>query len=148
MSAKAIVLVLFAGICLACHSAETCISDNSTVAVPGLGFTYTPPPGMNGKTSAAGVAMRILAGTYSSKAAQLILDLSSKDDDTSLEWHQVWAFIFSASTVARRERHRREGENEYGPGWPACDSGRQATGRLFRGARFSGFGVRAVRNRR
>ena len=113
MSAKAIVLVLFAGICLACHSAETRISDNSTVAVPGLGFTYTPPPGMNDKTSAAGVAMRILAGTYSSKAAQLILDLSSKDDDTSLEWHQVWAFIFPraqlpgvSDTVAKEKMNR------------------------------------------
>ncbi len=94
MSAKAIVLVLFAGICLACHSAEARISDNSTVAVPGLGFTYTPPPGMNDKTSAAGVAMRSHAGTYSSEAAQLILDLSSKDDDTYPEWHQVWVFIF------------------------------------------------------
>jgi hypothetical protein len=94
MSAKTIVLVLFTGICLACQSTETRISGDPTIAVPDLGFRYTPPPGMNDKTSAAGVAIRSRAGTYSSKAARLILDLSSKDDDTSPQWHQVWVFIF------------------------------------------------------
>jgi hypothetical protein len=94
MRPKAFVLVLFAGICLCCQSAATRDSDDLTVAVPDLGFRYTPPPGMNDKTSAAGVAMRSHAGTYSSKAAQVILDLSSKDDDTSPQWHQVWVFIF------------------------------------------------------
>jgi hypothetical protein len=101
MSAKAIVLVLFACICLAGQSAKTRISGDSTFAVPDLGFRYTPPPGMKDKTSAEGIAVRIHAGTYSRKSAQLILDLSSKDDDTSPEWHQVWIFVFPRAQLPR-----------------------------------------------
>jgi len=69
------------------------------ISVPALGLQYTPPAGMNDKTTPASKQLRDRAATPS-KAAQLILDMSSADPDTSPQWHQIWIFIFPRAQMA------------------------------------------------
>lgn len=81
-------------------SAQSQESKAEVFVVPALGLQYTPPAGMNDKTMPASKQLRERAASYTTKAAQLILDMSSVDPDSSPQWHQIWVFIFPRSQVA------------------------------------------------
>ena len=83
---------------VSCQTAATSPSDNKVVAVPDLGFRYTPPPGMMDKTSASSQEARSHAAAYTGKRFDLLLDLSSDEDDASAAWHQVWIFNLPRAT--------------------------------------------------
>jgi hypothetical protein len=83
---------------VSCQTAATSPFDNKVVAVPDLGFRYTPPPGMMNKTSASSQEARSHAASYTGKRFDLLLDLSSDEDDTFAAWHQVWIFNLPRAT--------------------------------------------------
>lgn len=97
---QTIALVLFIGICLACQSTENGKAQASVVSVPDLGFRYTPPAGLTDKTSPSSREARNHAGSYTGKAAEVILDMSSDDADADQNWHQLWMFIFPRANLA------------------------------------------------
>ncbi|MGA8283264.1 MAG: hypothetical protein WB796_00835, partial [Candidatus Sulfotelmatobacter sp.] len=82
-------LLLVAGIGLSCQTSGSGAPKQSIVSVPDLGFSYTPPAGMIDKTSPASVQSRSHAASYSGRATQLLLDMSSGETDTASDWHYV-----------------------------------------------------------
>lgn len=89
-----------ASLLLSCQTAENSESKSEILALPDLGIRYTPPAGMIDKTSSESREARTRAASYSRKAAELLLDLSSPGDDTSPDWHQVWVFIYPRSYLS------------------------------------------------
>jgi hypothetical protein len=86
--------------CQTSNSAQQRASQNEVVSVSSLGFHYTPPAGLTDKTTPECKELRTRAISYATKAAQLLLDMSSNDADTSPAWHQVWLFIFPRAALA------------------------------------------------
>jgi hypothetical protein len=64
---------------------------------------------MRDKTSSARAEARSHAGSYTAKAAELILDMSSDDADTTPEWHQLWIFIFPRAQLTNLDDSAAEG---------------------------------------
>jgi hypothetical protein len=86
--------------CQTSNSAQQSASQNEVVSVSSLGFRYTPPTGLTDKTSPMNKELRERADSYTTKAAQLLLDMSSNDSDSSGAWHQIWLFIFPRTELA------------------------------------------------
>ncbi len=90
---------------LACVISVCCQTSKGTnrvdvVSLPDLGLRYTPPAGLTDKTTPASKRFREHAASYTAKAAELILDMSSDDGDSSVEWHQVWMFVFPRAQLS------------------------------------------------
>lgn len=93
-------LLLACTVSVCCQTSKSNTRQVEVVSMPDLGFRYTPPAGMTDKTSSASKQFREHAASYSAKAAQLILDMSSDEGDTAPEWHQVWMFIFPRAQLS------------------------------------------------
>jgi hypothetical protein len=101
VSAKLKVILLAVCISVSCQKAEKkIVSQGDAVSFADLGFTYTPLTGMIDKTSAESRDARAHAASYTTKAAQLLLDFSSDEGDTAPEWHEVWVFILPRAMLA------------------------------------------------
>ena len=99
-ASKPLAVLLICVICVSCQSGTSAGELKSdAVSIPDLGFRYLPPTGLKDKTTPEARQLRDHASTYSAKAAEVILDLSSGADDSSPEWHQVWMFLFPRSLL-------------------------------------------------
>jgi hypothetical protein len=56
---------------------------------------------MTDKTTAEAKAARAHAASYSARGAELLLDMSSNEEDTSPSWHQVWIFIYPRNLLPK-----------------------------------------------
>jgi hypothetical protein len=65
---------------------------------------------MNDKTSPAGLQFRINAASYTGKSTQLLLDMSSNENDTAQDWHHVWVFIFPRAQLSSLSDPAAEGK--------------------------------------
>jgi hypothetical protein len=95
------VLVLLSVIGLSCRSEGNGTPGEAVFSLPELGLRYSPPEGMTDKTSADAKKARTSAGSYSGHVAELLLDLSSDDNDTSADWHQIWVFIYPRALLPK-----------------------------------------------
>jgi hypothetical protein len=94
----AVVLTLSAALCP--QTSKEKEPSGETVTLPDLGIHYTPPGGMLDKTPSDARDARERANSYTTKAVQLLLDLSSEVGDDSPEWHQIWIFHFPRAQLA------------------------------------------------
>lgn len=81
---------------LACFLATLRAGDSPPpiISIPDLNIRYAPPSRMVDKTSTSAMRAREHAASYSARMAQTLLEMSSNDDDTSPDWHQMVLFIF------------------------------------------------------
>jgi len=103
-------LMLAAGIFLSCQTSGSSAPRQGIVSVPDLGFSYTPPAGMIEKTSPANMQSRSHAASYSSRATQLLLDMSPGDMDTAPDWHHVWVFMLPRAQYSSLSDPAAEGK--------------------------------------
>jgi hypothetical protein len=103
-------LLLVAGIGLSCQTSGSGAPNQSIVSVPDLGFSYAPPAGMIDKTSPASVQSRSHAASYSNRATQLLLDMSSGENDTAPDWHHVWIFMIPRAQYSNLSDSAAEGK--------------------------------------
>jgi len=103
-------LLLIAGVGLSCQTSGSTAPKQSIVSVPDLEFSYTPPAGMIDKTSPASVQSRTHAASYSSRATQLLLDISSGENDTAPDWHHVWIFMLPRAQYSNLSDSAAEGK--------------------------------------
>ena len=76
-------------------------SSSEAVTLPDLGIRYTPPVGMVDKTTPDVKQARERANSYTTKAAQLLLDVSSAEGDDAADWHQIWMFHFPRAQLSK-----------------------------------------------
>jgi hypothetical protein len=133
---KAVAPSLLAFTWVSCQTAATSPSDNQVVAVPDLGFRYTPPPGMKDKTSASSQEARSHAASYTGKTFDLLLDLSSDEDDTSAEWHQVWIFNLPRATWPALSEAAAMGKMNFRAAGPKATAIGQAQSTVISGRSF------------
>src|SRR4051812_275417 len=132
----------FAIVLLVCAASVSCqTSKNSTrppevISIPSIGLRYTPPAGMSEKTTAASKQFRDHASTYSAKAAQLVLDMSSGDDDSSPAWHQVWMFIFPRAQLSTMDDASAEAKMNTALAGPVAAPAGQPQNSVLRGRAF------------
>lgn len=107
---RVIIVPLLALICLSCQSAGNSTPSESIFSVPDLGLRYTPPTGMRDKTSPTARESRTHAASYAGKAAKLLLDMSSDENDTAPDWHQLWVFIFPRALLSNLNDSAAEGK--------------------------------------
>ena len=93
-------IALLAVIVLSCQKPGNSASSSNTLSLPDLGVRYSPPGGMRDKTSPASRETRNGAASYAVRRAELLLDMSSDEDDTAPNWHQVWIFVFPRTGLA------------------------------------------------
>ncbi|MGD0271574.1 MAG: hypothetical protein ABSB14_21070, partial [Candidatus Sulfotelmatobacter sp.] len=108
----------------------------SIVSVPDLGFSYTPPAGMIDKTSTASVQSRSHAASYSSRATQLLLDMSSGENDTAPDWHHVWMFTLPRAQYSSLSDSAAEGKINTALAGPRASPVGQPKGSLLAGRSF------------
>ncbi len=82
-------LVLGSAICLVFQIAANSAPAENTFSVPDLGISYSPPSGMQDRTSAANKEARSHAASYKGGALNLLLSMSSLEPDNVPEWHQM-----------------------------------------------------------
>jgi hypothetical protein len=102
-------VLLMAGTGLSCQASGSA-PKQSIVSVPDLGFSYTPPAEMIDKTSPASVQSRSHAASYSGRATQLLLDMSSGENDTAPDWHHVWIFMIPRAQYSNLSDSAAEGK--------------------------------------
>jgi hypothetical protein len=108
--AKILAAVLVFAVFLSCQSSAPAGSKANPISIPDLGLQYTPPAGMQDKTSAASKQLREHAAAYAIKGAQPILEIASDDADTSAEWHQLLIFIFPRAQLSNLNDAAAEGK--------------------------------------
>jgi len=129
-------LLLACTVSVCCQTSRSNARQAEVVSVPDLGFRYTPPAGMTDKTSSASKQFREHAASYSAKAAQLILDMSSDEADTAPEWHQVWIFIFPRAQLSAVDDAEAEAKMNKALAGPRSTSAGPAQNVVFAGRTF------------
>ncbi|MGA9787067.1 MAG: hypothetical protein WA646_01165, partial [Candidatus Sulfotelmatobacter sp.] len=129
-------LLLVAGIGLSCQTSGSGAPKQSIVSVPDLGFSYTPPAGMIDKTSPASVQSRSHAASYSGRATQLLLDMSSGENDTASDWHHVWIFIIPRAQYSNLSDSAAEGKINTALAGPRAAPVGQPQGAVLAGRNF------------
>src|SRR5580692_12428012 len=105
-----VAVLMLAGIFLSCQTSGSSAPKQSIVSVPDLGFSYAPPAGMIDKTSPASMQSRDHAASYSGRATQLLLDMSSGENDTAPDWHHVWIFMIPRAQYSNLSDSAAEGK--------------------------------------
>lgn len=131
-----VLLTLVAGISLSCQTSGSSAPRQSVVSVPDLGFSYSPPVGMTDKTSPASVQSRSHAASYSSRATQLLLDMSSGENDTAPGWHHVWIFTLPRAQYSSLSDSAAEGKINTALAGPRASPVAQPQGVVLAGHNF------------
>ena len=129
-------LMLAAGIFLSCQTSGSSAPKQSIVSVPDLGFSYTPPAGMIDKSSPASVQSRSHAASYSNRATQLLLDMSSGENDTAPDWHHVWIFTLPRAQYSSLSDSAAEGKINTALAGPRASPVGQPQGTVLAGRSF------------
>jgi hypothetical protein len=79
-------------LCLGCGVVFGQSPSDRVVILQDLGIRYTPPDRMTDNTTASARNARQHANEYRTKAAELLLDMSSGGSDQLPDWHQIWIF--------------------------------------------------------
>jgi hypothetical protein len=87
-------LVLSGAICLIFQVAANSAPAENTFSVPDLGIRYSPPTGMQDRTSSANKAARSHAASYTGNALNLLLNMSSLEPDNAPDWHQMMVVAY------------------------------------------------------
>jgi hypothetical protein len=128
--------MLAAGIFLSCQTSGSSAPKQSIVSVPDLGFSYTPPAGMIDKSSPASVQSRSHAASYSNRATQLLLDMSSGENDTAPDWHHVWIFTLPRAQYSSLSDSAAEGKINTALAGPRASPVGQPQGTVLAGRSF------------
>jgi hypothetical protein len=86
---KTAALVFSGALCLVFQIAANSAPAGNTFSVPDLGIRYSPPMGMQDRTSSANKEARSHAAAYTGNALNLLLSMSSLEPDNAPEWHQM-----------------------------------------------------------
>lgn len=86
---KTAAIVLSGAVCLVCQIAANSAPVENIFSVPDLGISYSPPMGMQDRTSSASKEARSHAASYTGNALNLLLSMSSVELDNAPEWHQM-----------------------------------------------------------
>ncbi len=98
---RIILLVFVAVSCVSCQDTSKRQAKEDIFLLPDLGVRYRPPSGMTDKTSPEDRQLREHAASYAGRSAQLLLDISSGEDDTASDWHQVWIFVYPRGLLSK-----------------------------------------------
>lgn len=88
-------LLLAVTVSVSCHRQQ----QSETVAIPGLGFRYTPPPGMEDQSPSESLQLRTSAASYTGSAAALLLHMTSGKDAQDPQWHDASLIMFPHSQL-------------------------------------------------
>jgi len=124
------------GVTLYGQSANEKDASENTVVLRDLGMRYSPPTGMVDKTSESALQARDRANSYTTKAAELLLDLSSDGADDSQEWHQIWMFHFPRAQLANLNEWMAEAKVNGALAGPKAQPAGQPTSSTFGGHNF------------
>lgn len=130
------VLALATGLPLLCQQPKGSDVSSDAVIIRDLGIRYTPPAGMTDKTAETSQQARDRANSYTTKAPELLLDLSSGDQDDSPDWHQIWMFHFPRAQLANLSDWMAEAKVNGALAGPKAEPAGQPSSATFDGHSF------------
>jgi hypothetical protein len=102
---KIAIIVLSGGAALCCQTSKSATeqggAQSQIVSVPDLGFTYTPPLGLEEVTLPADRERRNHEASHSAKTLDMLLDMHSSTTDTLPDWRQLWIEAYPRALLSK-----------------------------------------------